>query len=117
MRRENLSDEGMTKKIENVLDTVVETRYRNKATRKHGGDVATTARLLDDSFWSYRRLCRDVLIGHHVYGPLRRFGDFPLRRRLVLHLRCTCDVTETCREAFLRRVHNILLPGGVGLNE
>ena len=44
--------------------------------------------------------------------PLRRLGDVPLRRHWVFHLRRSCDVAGTHRETFLRRRHNVLLPGG-----
>ena len=49
-------------------------------------------------------------------APLRRLGDVPSRRRWVFHLRCTCDVTGTYRETSLRRLHDVLMPGGRGMN-
>ena len=122
---------------------------------------STTATLLGISFRTYRRRCRDVVMGccgyvplrgrttetsfggsfetclrrhgdvlmrHRCYVllrrrydvpigrcgdvPVRRLGDVPPTRRWVLHLRSTCDVTGTYRETFLRRRHDVLLPGG-----
>ena len=43
---------------------------------------------------------------------LRRHGDVPPRRRWVFHLERACDVPGTCREASLRRYHDILMPNG-----
>ena len=47
----------------------------------------TTATLLGVSFGSYRRRGRDVLMGRGGYVRLRSFGDAPLRRYWVFHLR------------------------------
>ena len=71
----------------------------------------------------------DVLIGRRCYVllrrrhdvpircrgdvPLRRLSDVPPRRRRVFHLRRTCDVVGTYREASLRRRRDVLLPGGI----
>ena len=58
----------------------------------------------------------DILIRRREDGPLRRLGDVPLRRRWVFHLKCICDVTGTYRETLLRRLHDVLLPGGLFLS-
>ena len=47
----------------------------------------TTATLLCVSFGAYMRRCRDVLMRHGGYVPLRRRSDVPLRRHWVFHLR------------------------------
>ena len=54
----------------------------------------------------------DVPIGRCGGVPLRRLSDVPPRPRWVFHLRSTCDVAGTYRETFLRRRHDVLLPGG-----
>ena len=76
------------------------------------------------SFETCLRRRGDVLMGRHhdipirrrEDVPLRRLGDVPLRRRWVFHLRCTCDVTGTYREMSLRRLHDVLMPGGYFFN-
>ena len=55
----------------------------------------------------------DVPIRCHGDVPLRRLGDVPPRLRRVFHLRRTCDVVGTYREASLRRRRDVLLPGGI----
>ena len=55
----------------------------------------------------------DVPVRDHRDAPLRRLGDIPSRHRWAFHLRRTCDVTVTYRETLLRRLHDVLMPGGV----
>ena len=57
----------------------------------------------------------DIPIRRREDVPLRRLGSVPLRRRWVFHLRRTCNVTGTSRETSLRRHHDVLLPGGLML--
>ena len=70
----------------------------DKASRQCSSETwwrRTTATLLGVSFGSYRRCCRDVLMGRRGYVPLRRPGDVPLRHRWVFHLRLIWDIVET----------------------
>ena len=53
-----------------------------------------------------------IPIRRHEDVALRRLGDVLLRRRWVFHSRLTCDVTGTYKETSLRRLHDVLLPGG-----
>ena len=53
-----------------------------------------------------------IPIRRHEDVALRRLGDVLLRPRWVFHLRRTCDVTGTYKETSLRRLHDVLLPGG-----
>ena len=55
----------------------------------------------------------DVPIRRCRGAPLRRLGDVPSRRRWVFHFRRNCDVTGTYRETSLRRLHDVLMPGGL----
>ena len=47
----------------------------------------TTTTLLGVSFGTYKRRCRDVVMGRRGYVPMRRLGDVPLRHCWVFHLR------------------------------
>ena len=51
--------------------------------------------LLAVSFVTYKRRRSDVLMTRLVYISLRRFGDVPLRRCCMFHLRIVWDVAET----------------------
>ena len=78
MRRENLPVGGDDK----VICKRSWNYSRDKASRQRNSETwwrRTTVMLLGVSFGSYKRRCRDVLMGHH--------GKVPLRRRLVFHLR------------------------------
>ena len=86
MRRENLLDGGHEK----VLWKRCGDRSRDKVWRQSNSEMwwrRTTATLLGVSIGSYRRRRRDVLMGRHVYVPVRRLGDVPLRCFWVFHLR------------------------------
>ena len=91
MRCENLPDEGHNK----LIWKRSRNRSRDKISRQSNTETwwrRTTARLLGVSFGSYRRRCRDLLIGHRGYVPLRRLGDVPLRRlSFEMHLLCRWD--------------------------
>ena len=65
----------------------------------------TTTTLMGVSFETYRRRCRDVLMGRRGYAPLRRFGYIPMRRRWVFHLRLSWDVVETYHWDVLATFH------------
>ena len=73
------------------------------------------------SFKTCLRRRGDVMMGRRCYVflrlrydvPIRRRRDAPLRRRWVFHLRRTCDVTGTYREMSLRRLYDVLMPGGI----
>ena len=64
----------------------------------------------------FLRRHRDVPIRCRGDVPLRRLGDVPRRRRCVFHLRRDCDVAGTYRETSLRRRYDVLLPGGLQVN-
>ena len=68
----------------------------------------TSATLAGASIWNYRRQRRDVLIGRRRYVLLIPFGDLPLRRRWVFHLRLVWDVLmgRPC-DVLLRRRRDI----------
>ena len=86
MTRENLPDGGHEK----VIWKPSRDHSRDKTSRQRNSETwwrGTTATLLGVSFGSYRRRCRDVLMGRRGYVPLRRLGDVPLRRLWVFHLR------------------------------
>ena len=71
------------------------------------GDV-----LMGRLFYVLLRRHYDVPIRCRGDVPLTRLGDVPSRRRWVLHLGHTCDVTGTYRETSLRRRQEVLMPGG-----
>ena len=94
MRREKLSAGGHVK----VIWKGSRDRSRDKVSRQRNSETwlsRTTATLLGVSFGSYRRRCRDVLMG--------RRGDVALTRRWVFHW----DLFETSSLRPLRRGHNI----------
>ena len=107
MRRESLPDGGHDK----VIWKRSRDRSRDKKLRQCNSETSwrhTTATLLGVSFGSYRRRCRDVLMGRLGYVTLRRLGDVSLRRRWVFHLRRPGDVLmECCHYVPLRRRHGI----------
>ena len=78
MRRENLPDWVHDKINWKRRDLC------NNVTLTPGGDVPEQ-RYLGASFETYRRRCRDVVMGRSGYVPLRHFGDIPQRRCLVFH--------------------------------
>ena len=93
MRRENLPDGGHDK----VIWELSRDCRRNKASEQRNSETwwrRTKATLLGVSFQSYRRRCRDLLIGRPGYVPLRRRDDVPLRQCWVFHLRFTWDIVE-----------------------
>ena len=56
-------------------------------------------------------------MGRSGYVPLRCLGDVPLRRCWVFHLRPACDVSGAYKETSLGRHHDVLLPGGIPLEQ
>ena len=111
MRRENLPAGGHDK----VIWKRSRDRSRDKASRQRNSETwlrRTTVTLLGVSFGSYRRRCRDVLMGRRGYIPLRRLGDIPLIRGWVFHLRLIWDVVETYWwDVPLRRGHDVPIRG------
>ena len=111
MRRENLPAGGHDK----VIWKRRRDRSRDKASQQRNSETwwtRTIATLLGVSFGSYRRRRRDVLMGRRGYILLRRFGDVPLIRGWVFHLRLIWDVLETYWwEVPLRRGHDIPIRG------
>ena len=93
MRGGNLPDRGHDK-VTWIRSRDLLTRRRDNVTPRCGGQ-RTTATLLDVSFGTYRRRCRDVLMGRCGLLPLRRLGDLPLRFIWVFHLELVWDVVET----------------------
>ena len=70
----------------------------NKTSQKRNSETwwrPTTTTFLGVSFRTYRRRCRDVLMGRRGYVPLWRPGNVPLRHCWVFHLRLFWGVLET----------------------